>query len=233
MKPKQDSVPRGAIAIVVVGLLLSAVAALLTVDEDEGGEHLDWELSAPITPSGPASLGSGRSLEIRDASIDATRDNASGFSLFRVAATLAIDLDGFDGRSEARCTVRVPPRSVLARTPGKRAAYPLPSEDLRSQAVPELAVIRFNAKGTDIVGVEVEDAFEEFTNADSVKVEWAPYQQGEQTWEWVLGPATRSTPVALAFMTMWRTTEKPGARIECSATANGDSARAATGGVAG
>jgi hypothetical protein len=96
--------------------------------------------------------------------------------------------------------------------------------------VPEISVIRFNAKGTDLVGVEVEDAFEEFTNADSVKVEWAPYRQGEQTWDWVLEPAERTDPVRLAFMTMWRTTERAGARIACSATAGGETARAATSG---
>lgn len=233
MNAAKDSVPRGAIAVVIVGLVLSVVTALLTIDEDEGGERIDWELSAEIPGSGPSSLGSEGSLEIADAKLDATRDNASGYSLFRVSGTAILDLGGYEGRSQARCTVRVPPRSVLARTPGKRAAYPLPSEDLRSQAVPELSVIRFNAKGSDLVGVEVEDAFDEFTNADPVKVEWAPYRQGEQAWEWVLEPAERSEPVRLAFMTMWRTPESAGARIACSATAGGESARTATSGGVG
>jgi hypothetical protein len=226
-------VPRGAIAVVVVGLLLSVVAAALTIDEDEGGERIEWELSAEIPSSRPASLESEGRLQIVDARIDATRDNASGYSLFRIAAIAVLDLGAFEGRSLARCEVRVPPRSVLARTPGKRAAYPLPSEDLRSQAVPELSVIHFNAKGSDLVGVEVEDAFGEFTNADPVKVEWAPYRQGEQAWEWVLEPAERSEPVRLAFMTMWRTPESAGARIACSATAGGESARTATSGGVG
>jgi hypothetical protein len=233
MNAAKDSVPRGAIAVVIVGLVLSVVTALLTIDEDEGGERIDWELSAEIPGSGPSSLGSEGSLEIADAKLDATRDNASGYSLFRVSGTAILDLGGYEGRSQARCTVRVPPRSVLARTPGKRAAYPLPSEDLRSQAVPELSVIRFNAKGSDLVGVEVEDAFDQFTNGDPVKVDWAPYREGEQTWEWVLDPADRSEPVRLAFMTMWRTTERAGGRIVCAATAGGDSARAATSGSVG
>jgi hypothetical protein len=233
MNAAKDSVPRGAIAVVVVGLLLSMVAAVLTVDEDEGGERIDWELSGEIPGSRPASLGSEGSLEIADAKIDATRDNASGYSLFRVSGTTILDLGGYEGRSQARCTVRVPPRSVLARTPGKRAAYPLPSDDLQNQAVPEISVIRFNAKGTDLVGVEVEDAFEEFTNADPAKVEWAPYRQGEQTWEWVLEPAERTEPARLAFMTMWRTTESAAARIACSATAGGETTRAATSGSVG
>lgn len=233
MSPADESIPRGALAVVVAGLVLSVATALLTVGEDEGGARIDWERSADIPDSEAIRLGRDGSLRITDAGIDATRANASGFSLFRVAAVLALDLGALEGRSEARCTVGVPERSVLARTPGKRAAYPLPSEDLRSQAVPELAVIRFNAKGTDVVGVEVEDAFEEFTEANAVKVEWAPYRQGEQTWQWVLEPADRSEPLTLAFMTMWRTTETPGAQIACSVTSGEERARVSTGGELG
>jgi hypothetical protein len=226
-------IPRGAIAVVVAGLVLSAVAALLTIDEDEGGARLDWELHGDIADSSSAPLGAEGSLEIRDAGIEATRDNASGFGLFRIAGALVVDFGGYDGRAEAHCTVRVPPGSVLARTPGKRAAYPLPSDDLPSQAVPELSVVRFNAKGTDIVGVEVEDAFDDFTNADAAKVEWTPYRQGEQGWAWVLPAGRRAEPVRLAFMTMWRTTGKPGAGIVCSARAADEAARAATSGKLG
>ena len=233
MSPAPEGIPKGALAVVVAGLLLSVATALLTVDEDEGGARIDWERSAEIADSATGRLGRDGSLRITGARIDATRDNASGFSLFRVAGMLALDLGELTGRSEARCTVTVGERSVLARTPGKRAAYPLPSEDLRSQAVPELAVIRFNAKGTDIVGVDVEDAFGEFTDASAVKVEWAPYRQGEQTWEWVLEPADRSEPLTLAFMTMWRTTEPPAAQIACTATGGDESARAATRGELG
>jgi hypothetical protein len=221
------------LAVVVAGLVLSVATALLTVSEDEGGARIEWERSAEIADTEAGRLGRDGSLRITDARIDATRENASGFSLFRVAGVLALDLGELDGRSEARCTVAVPERAVLARTPGKRAAYPLPSEDLRSQAVPELAVIRFNAKGTDIVGVEVEDAFEEFTEASSVKVEWAPYRPGEQTWQWVLEPADRNKPLTLAFMTMWRTTETPGAQIACSVASGEGRARVSADGELG
>lgn len=227
--------PGGALAVVVVGLLLSALAALLTIDEDEGGARVDWEQSARIPDSEQARLGSDGSLQITDAGIEATRENASGYSLFRISGVLRADLGDAAGRVEASCTARVPERSVLARTPGKRAAYPLPSEDLQAQAVPETAVIRFNAKGTDLVGVDVEDAFDEFTNAAEAKVEWAPYRQGQQTWDWVLGPARRSEPVFLAFATMWRTTAKPGGEISCRGTLPGSAspARVSTSGRIG
>ena len=228
--PHDDALPRGAIAVVALGLALSLLAALLTVADSEGGAQLDWERSGSIPDSRPAGLGEGGSLQVGDAGFEATRPNAGGYTLFRVSATLTADLGGYSGRSPARCTVRVPKRTVLARTPGKRASYPLPSEDLRTQAVPELSVVRFSAKGTDTVGVDLQDAFEEFTNSPDVKVEWAPYQQGRQTWEWVLAPVERKRAVTLSFATMWRTTATPGARIGCSVEAGPDRARVATAG---
>src|SRR3954451_3563206 len=222
-------VPLGALAAVVIGLVLSGVTALLTVSESEGGERLDWERSAQIPDSAPAPIGKDGRIQITGGGLEATRANASGYSLYRIAGTLNVDLADFDGRAEARCTVTVPTGAVLARTPNKRASYPLPSEDLRTQAVPELSVVRFNAKGTDIVGVEVEDAFDEFTNSPDVKVEWAPYQRGQQAWEWVLPPAQRTEPVTLSFATLWRTTGEPGAKIACTVDAAGKTARAGTG----
>jgi hypothetical protein len=232
MLPEEPfGVPRGAFAVVVVGLVLSGLTALLTVSESSGGERLDWERSASIPDSAQVSFGKDGSLQITDAAFEATRPNASGFSLYRVAGTLNVDLADFDGRAEARCTVQVPAGAVLARTPNKRASYPLPSEDLRTQTVPELSVVRFNAKGTDTVGVEVEDAFDEFTNSPDVKVEWAPYRKGQQTWEWVLSPRPRTEPVTLSFATMWRTTGEPGAKIACTAEVAGKTVRAGTGGT--
>ncbi len=224
------ALPRGAVAVVVVGLILSAATALLTIDEDEGGERLDWEESAEIADSEPVDLGPDGRLQISGAGIESTRPNAGGYRLFRIAASLDLDRGGFNGRSQARCTVTPSPRSVLARTPGKRAAYPLPSEDLETQAVPELSVVRFNAKGTDLVGVDVGDAVEQYTDTEDVLVEWARYQQGEQTWIWDLPPRQGDGPESLGFVTMWRTRQAPGAEIDCIAEAGSSRARARTAG---
>jgi hypothetical protein len=220
-------VPRGAILVVIVGLLACVAAALLTVDQSSGGEQLSWDLEGTIPDSGPGPL------QIRDATINATRPNASGYKLFRIAATAQLDPGSFAGAIPVSCTVEAPPRSLLGRTPGKRASYPLPSTDLESQAVPDLSIVRFNAKGTDLVGVDVSDAIPDFTNANDVKVDWAPYKPGRQTWDWVLRPAKRKEPVTLSFATMWRTTADPGAKIRCSAQVGARKLSAATSGKLG
>jgi hypothetical protein len=220
-------VPRGAILVVIVGLLACVATALLTVDQSSGGEDLTWDLDGKIPDSSPGPL------KVTDASISATRPNASGYKLFRISGTANLDLGSFAGAVPVSCTVEAPKRSVLGRTPDKRASYPLPSTDLASQAVPDLSIVRFNAKGTDIVGVPVSDAVSYFTNANDVKVDWASYKPGRQTWNWVLRPAKRKEPVTLSFATMWRTTADPGGKIRCDAQAGSRKLSAATAGKLG
>lgn len=230
MGRKVADIPLGAILVVVVGLLLTGAAALLTIGENEGGAYLEWDDSAPLPDSANAS--SKRiSAKIVGGEIQSTRSNASGYRLFRISAGLRLETARSSDRATASCTVSVPSRTVLGRTPGKRASYPLPSEDLAAQGVPEGSIVRFGAKGTDLVNVEVNDAFEKFTAAPGVKVDWAPYRQGEQTWTWVLTDVGRpDRMVRFDFATMWRTTARPGARIACEAEDRGDRVRMRTGG---
>ena len=220
-------VPRGAIAVVAVGLLACIAAALLTVGESSGGESLSWDVSGKIPDSAPGPL------RITDAAIDSTRPNASNYRLFRISGTVSADLGSFAGAVPVSCTVESGKRSVLGRTPGKRASYPLPSNDLATQSVPDQSIVRFNAKGTDIVGVPVSDAFTEYTNAKDAKVDWARYKPGRQTWNWLLRPARRTEPVTLSFATMWRTTTGPEGRIACTARAGNRQLSARTAGKLG
>ncbi len=230
MRRADLDLPLGAIAIVLAGVALSAATALLATDEFAGGVHLEWDDSARIADSAPSEAG-GVSAKIVGAEIDTTRSNASGYRLYEVNGRLRLETPRHDDRALATCTISVPSRSVLGRTPGKRASYPLPSEELADQLVPEGSIVRFYAKGTDIVVVPLSDALDSFTTAPGVKVEWGPYRQGEQTWNWVLtGVARPQRVVQLGFATLWRTTARPGARITCRVTDGGQRVAARTGG---
>ena len=213
-RPDLD-IPLGAIAIVLAGAVLSAATALLSTSEYAGGVHLEWDDSARIPDSASASA-QGVTAKIVDGQLDTTRANASGYRLYEVNARLRLETARADDRATASCTISVPRPSVLGRTPGKRASYPLPSEELSDQSVPEGSIVRFYAKGTDIVVVPLSDTLGSFTTAPGIKVEWGPYRQGEQTWNWVLTDVTRpGRAVWLGFATLWRTTAHPGAKISC------------------
>jgi hypothetical protein len=232
--PPDDRLPRGAIAVVVIGLLATAAAHLLTNVDLATGERLDYEESADIPGSKSANLGDGQ-VRITEGAIDATRANNSGYRIFRISSGLEIDPGEVRRRIDADCTTEVPDGVIIARTPGRRASFPQPSEQLAAQDVPEIVILRFNAKGSDINGVELNDAIETFTDEPGVLVEWSPYRQGRHTWEYVFKGGSDSGPLNLSFASMWRTTTtQPAATLECTVTeAGGATARVETSGSLG
>jgi len=218
--------PRLAIATVIVGLFATGAAHYLAnVDLVTGGERIEFEDSAEIPDSPAAKLGRSGELSISNAEIQATRASASDYSVFRVSALLNLTTADPGRRANASCTIDAPDGVIFARNPstgevpGRRSAFPQPSEDLQLQEVPEVALIEFNVKGTDTVGLEISDAFESYTTPADVLVEWGPFRAAEQTFEWVIRGGDHAEPVRLAFATLFRTTTTvPAADISCEAT---------------
>ena len=223
--------PLGAILTVVAGLLLTAACALLADVDLATGERIEYESDGPIPDSKSASLGADGEVRLVNGALAATRGNNSEYRIYRVTGTLRIDPGSSQRRIDADCEVRVPDGVILARTPGRRASFPQPSEDLRAQEVPEIVILRFNAKGSDTNGVELIDAFDSYTNTDGVLVEWSPYRQGSHRWEWVAKAARRQAPILLNFASMWRTVSvPPAANVGCQvAIADGKPSRVSTG----
>jgi len=224
--------PTLAIATVLVGLVATAGAHIVeNLDLAESlDEYIEWEETGPIPDSSPAKLGRRGEIQITDATLAATRANASDYRVYRVAATLEVTTGEPERRANPTCTIEVPRNVIFARTPGGRAVFPQPSEDLEVQDVPNVAGIEFNAKGTDLVGLEVEDVIPEYTTTADVLLEWGPYRAGSQTFEWVIRGGNHEEPVNLTFATMFRTNDAaPAAAISCAVTTvEGAEARTAT-----
>jgi hypothetical protein len=224
--------PLGALVAVAIGLLATAAAHSLADEDLITGQRLDWERQAEIPDSRPDRLGRDGEVRIVNAGISATRANTSGYSIFRIEGVLRVDPGAARRRIDADCTTHVPEGVIIARTPGRRASFPQPSEDLARQDVPEIVILRFNAKGSDTNGVELTDAFENYTDAGDALVEWSTYRQGRHTWEYVLRGGEADGPMRVSFASMWRTTTTPaGGRISCVVTEVGRGpARVETGG---
>ena len=229
--------PTLAIATVVVGLVATAGAHVIeNLDLRESlDEYIEWEDTASIPDSRAAPLGRQGEIQITNAGLAATRANASDYRVYRIAATLNITTGAPERRANATCTIDPPRNVIFARTPGGRAVFPQPSEDLEIQDVPDIAGIEFNAKGTDLVGLEVEDVIPEYTTTPGVLVEWGDYKPASQTFEWVVRGSEHEEPVNLTFATMFRTTDAaPAAAVRCSVTTvEGAEARTATRGELG
>ena len=183
--------PRGALAVLAIGLLACVAAALLTTEKAGGSAaQLEWVQKTPIADSKPVSVpGSRGKMRITDAGLRATGTNISGYELFGVTAMLEIDAGTPVGGARIRCSVRAPGGAEVAQTPGSRASYPRSSEELIKQAVPETVLVEFSSHGGELAVVEFGDTFESFANERGIKLEWQPFQVGREGWEWFLPPA--------------------------------------------
>jgi hypothetical protein len=233
---REDRPPRGALAVVAVGLLATVFAALLSTDKPLGAAELEWESKAPLPDARPVAIPGGGEMRLGDAGIRVTEANESEYRLYRVAAVLTIDPGSAIGQGQLRCGIRVPPRTIVAKTINSRASYPRSSEELDKQPTPEegTILVEFNSHSTDLAALEMGDALgERYTREPGIVVEWAPYKVGQQVWQWGFPPGRPTEPLTLPFASIWRTTATPAAKISCTITTGAGSATVRTAGSLG
>jgi hypothetical protein len=228
----EDRPPRGALAVVAVGLLATVVASLLSTTKPLGAVALEWESEAPIPSSKSVEIPGGGAMQIVNARITGSEENVAGYKLFRVSATLRIDAGSAVGQARVNCRTDVPRRTIPAKTPKSRASYPRSSsgEDLLKQDFPDDILVEFNSHGTDVASLEFDDALDRFVNMPGVLVSWPPYRQALQEWQWGLPDGRPETPLELSFASVWRTTTTPTVRVSCETETAAGAARAETGG---
>jgi hypothetical protein len=224
--------PRGALAVIAVGLLATIAAALLSTTKPLGAVALEWEGRTALPDSREVAIPGGGAMQIVDVEIRDSEENVSGYRLFRVSAVLEIEAGSAVGQARVNCRTDVPRRTIPAKTPNSRASYPRSSsgEDLRKQDVPEDVQVEFNTHGTEIATLELDDAFARYVNGPDVVASWPPYRQALQEWQWGLPDGRPTETLELGFASIWRTTTSASSKVTCTvATAAGE----ATAGTAG
>jgi hypothetical protein len=225
-----DRPPRGAIAVLAVGLLACVVAALLATDKGEGtAAQLEWVQASPLPDSKAAAVpGGGGRMRLTEAGLRATGTNVSGYELYRVAAVLRIDAGSPVGSARIHCSARGREGAEVAQTPGSRASYPRSSEELIKQGVPDNVLAEFTSHGAELALVEFGDVFDAFADERGIKLEWPAYKAGLEQWEWFLPPGPPSEPLELGFASVWRATGVPSAQIACTLATSAGSATVRT-----
>ena len=175
-KSSSDRMPRGAIATVIVGLVvtLMVVAIDLVGDETGSSDSTEWVTVEPVATETPVPLGKGGNFGLARTTISAIAPVESGELLFRVAGVVEVDSGNSPGPATVRCDVSSPAEgSSIARTPNRRAAWPRPSVDLQTQPVPEELVVKFKRRGNEVLGLPVRDSIRSFTDsATHTDFEW-------------------------------------------------------------
>jgi hypothetical protein len=228
-----DRVPRGALAVVAVGLVATVAAALLANENLSGpAAGLEWVQETPIPDSAsvPVPGGSGEVMRLSQGHLRATGVNFSEYSLFGAGIVLRIDAGAPVGRARLECAQRAHGGAEAAQTPHLRASYPRSSEtNLAEQQIPESGVqVEFSSHGTYLAEVQLEDLPSLAANEPGIKLEWPTYHVGVERWHWYLPPGAPQTELALPFATVWRTSKVPAVSISCSLTTSAGTATVRT-----
>jgi hypothetical protein len=217
-----NRIPRGALIIVVIGLLATIAAALLSTSKGSGeAAHLEFVQQRAISDSKPVAVPGSKAakMQLIDGKIQATGTNVAGYSLFRVVSTLKIDKGAPVDEGDLFCTIHAPKASTeIARSSGGlRMLYPRSSEDgIYGQPVPETVLAQFSSHGDELALLEeVDDLPERWTTVRGVKLEWPKYEVGTEHLDYTLPSGKAQAAIELPFYTIWKSTKVPAAEIAC------------------
>jgi hypothetical protein len=222
--PADERIPRGAIIVVVIGLLASAVAAVLSNTGSNSGEaaHLEFVQKAKIPDSEAVPVPGSKKLKMQlvGGTIKATGTNVAGYSLFRVLSTMKIDQGARIG-GELLCSMHAPGTGTLiAQSSGNlRMLYPRSSEaGVSGQEIPTTVLAKFASHGHLLAVLEevTEDMPESFTTIPGVKVGWPEYEEGTEHILYHLPHGKAPATVELPFYTVWKSKKAPAAQISCT-----------------
>ncbi len=213
--------PRGAIATVIVGLM--ATLAVIAFDITKGGGtavEIGWDTVEAVQTPEARELGSSGSFALARTSIAAIAPIESGDLLFRIAGVVSVDSGGQAKPTVVRCDITSPAKgSRIAQTPGARAAWPRPSDELQAQEVPEASVAIFKARGADALFLPIRDVFRRFTDsAAPTVVDWDEYEERNQSMIWDMPEGTGPGAATLGYSVIFRTLDRP--RAEFAAKRN-------------
>jgi hypothetical protein len=210
--------PRGALAVVVVGLVACVAAWLLSTDEVGGAwVEVEWAARDALPDSRPVRIPGGGSMKLQDAGLRVTEANVNGERLFRLAAVLRIDAGSAVGQARVGCTMRGV-GAELARTGDNRGAFPRSTseESLTKQGVPDRVGLKFHISGGEYASLELGDAFDAYTDLGGVVGTWKKHQTGSMGWQWGLPKGRLAQPLTLGFASFWKTTRTPSGRVSCT-----------------
>jgi hypothetical protein len=221
--PAGERIPRGAIAVVVIGLIATLAAAILS-GGGGGSEaaHLEFVLKAKIPDSKPVAVPGSKTakMQLVGGTIKATGQNVAGYELFRVLSVAKIDAGARIG-GELLCAIHAQRTGTLiAQSTGNlRMLYPRSSEEgVNGQEVPEAVIAKFASHSHLEAYLEEvkEDMPEKFTTIEGVKVGWPEYEEGTEHILYHLPHGKAKTTVELPFYTIWKTKKAPAAQISCA-----------------
>jgi hypothetical protein len=215
---RQTRPPRGALAVIAIGLIATLVAALLATDDAGGSSvEVEWTAHARLPDSPVAAIPGGGSMRLQDGGLRASEGNIEDERIYRVTSVLRLESGSAVGQARVRCRMTGGKGAELGRTVNSRAAFPRSSGEynLTKQEVPGSVGVRLPIHGAEYASLELEDAFDAFTELPGVVVSWMPHSTYSQEWQWGLPKGRLREPLELGLASFWRTGGKLVAQVSC------------------
>lgn len=217
--PADEQIPRAAIVIVVIGLVATLAAALLTTGKGSGeAAHLEFVQRTTIPDSKPVAIPGGKEkMQLIEGKLQETGTNVEGYSLFRVQNTLKIDAGAPVGGGRLICATHAPSAEIGHSHGELRTTYPRSSENgIWGQPIPETLLVKFASHGYEYALLEVEDVKQpRWSSVQGVKLEWPKFEEGTEHLKYFLPEGKPKVPIELPFYTVWKTKKAPAAEISC------------------
>lgn len=216
-KPLSDRMPRGAIATVIVGLIVTLMVIALDL-RSSSAEEPEWPTTESVDSPAAVKLGSRGSFGLAETTISAIPPTEGGELLFRVAGVAKIASGYSAGPATVECSVTSPAESsTVARTPVRVAAWPRSDTELQSQFVPAEPQISLQQQENEGLTVPVRDTLSSFTDSDApTEVESDGPSSQTRKWKWTMPEGTGAGTASLSYLVIFSTSERPRARITCS-----------------
>jgi hypothetical protein len=233
----ENRIPRGAIAVVIVGVIATIAAALLSGNGGGGSAaHLEWVVQKKLPDSKKVEVpgNPGTTMQLTDAKLQSTGTNVAGYALFRTLATARIDKGvKFEEGTKLLCSIHT--GVLIAQSAGEgelRMLYPRSSETgIYGQPVGEEVLAQFASHDhLSAVLVINENLRARYTTVKGVKLEWPEYELGTEHLEYLLPEGTPKAAIVLPFYAIWKSTRRPSAQISCELKSAAGDATVETGG---
>ncbi|MBS1887960.1 MAG: hypothetical protein JSU06_12310 [Actinobacteria bacterium] len=220
--PPEQRIPRGAVVVVLVGLVATLAAALLATEKG-GGEaaNLEFVQQRKIPDSKPVGIPGAAKfhMQLVENKVQSTGTNVAGYALFRVIAVLKIDQGAPLSGGRLVCSVHAPRTGTLIAqsSGGLRATYPRSNESgIYGQEMSETVLIQFASHSSELAVLEVKDLKQpRWASIQGVKLQWPEYEEGTEHLDYTLPQGKAKAAVELPFFTIWKSKKPPAAQVAC------------------
>ena len=192
--------PRGAVAVVVLGLLVTVFAVALTRNPGQAGASIDYVSNAKFPESKTVKLGKG-GTQIVDGKISAVAPNDVGDRLFTIEASLRANAGPGAKVTDVRCQVKLPHGVLIGQSEGRRSAFPRPLANTADDAIKEGEPVDFMNGSDEQAGVTLRNGvFFKYVVGGDPSVEWSNLAAGQHTWHWAYPKPVQRTRVNFAIV---------------------------------